>query len=339
MTAHADFRLEPFTTHGGRLDAARAAFPHVTDWIDLSTGVAPWPYAMAVTTAADERLPSPVDLASLEAAAAAVFGADPELTVAVPGSDLGLRLLGRIIGDRRVAVVRPGYSGHVAMWGPVEPTPIELAGIAAAVTSHDVVVLARPNNPDGAVADRSLLRKAAADLAHRSGHLIVDEAFADALPVSAVVDPAWPATIVLRSFGKFFGLAGLRLGFVVGPPAIVRELRRMLGDWPISGTAIAIGTAAYRDRSWQGGQRAGLADASRRLDGLLVGAGLTVTGGTALYRLISAPRRAINLFAHLAAVGILTRPFAGSDRDLRFGLPRDRQWQRLESALDEWSTR
>lgn len=306
--------IAPFAVHGGRIDMARAAFPNTAEWIDLSTGISPWAYPAAVDPAVLQRLPEPSALAALEAAAAAVFGSEPSKTVAVPGSDIALRLIGRLIEARFPAVIGPGYSGHMAIWGHARMT----RDIDAA--HHDAIVLARPNNPDGAVIDRDLLGSTARELAARNGWLIIDEAFADARAEPGIATENWPNTIVLRSFGKFFGLAGLRLGFVIGPPAFAAALRRLLGDWPVSGSAIAIGTAAYNDHGWQVAQRLRLADAAARLDALLAQAGLRVAGGTPCFRLVDTPDAA-GLFHRLACHAILTRPFADSPQRLRMGLP------------------
>src|SRR5689334_11098142 len=112
-----------FRKHGGKIEAARALFPYVrAPWIDLSTGISPWPYPFApLSPPAFTRLPCPESIAALEAAAAKSFGiADPAHVVAVPGSDLALRALGQVFAGRRVAVVRPGYSGHVLAWDGAE---------------------------------------------------------------------------------------------------------------------------------------------------------------------------------------------------------------------------
>ena len=267
--------------------------------------------------------------------AAASFGAAE--AVAVPGSDLALRLLGQLLGGR-VAVVGPGYSGHVAMWrSPVTVISVDALGEAAA--THDVLVLARPGNPDGTMIARDMLESAAATLAARGGYLIVDESFVDATPEASVAGSGWPGLIVLRSFGKFFGLAGLRLGFVIAPMEIAADLRRLLGDWPVSSPAIAVGTAAYADGDWQAAQRRRLAVASRRLDALLGDAGLVVAGGTNCFRLVATPERDA-LFDHLASAAILTRPFADQPLRLRFGLPgNEASWTRLTGALEHWRQR
>lgn len=329
-----------FARHGGRIDLARAAFPHIENWTDLSTGIAPWPYPVSLTAATAEQLPDPGDLAKLEAAAAVSFGVDPKRVVAVPGSDLAMRLLGLMLGRRsfvfRAAIVRPGYSGHAAMWGAYKPAACAFDDIGLMAAAHDVLVLARPNNPDGLVADPLLLEWAALTVAKRGGHVIVDEAFADADPANSLAGSDWPGLIVLRSFGKFFGLAGLRLGFVVAQQEIGTELRALIGDWPISGPALATGLAAYSDAEWQIAQRARLATASQRLVELLTRHGIAIVGCTAFFTLVSVRHRD-RLFVHLAQAGVLTRPFDYEPCWLRIGLPRDESdWARLDEALSGW---
>jgi cobalamin biosynthetic protein CobC len=333
--------IDDFFRHGGRIDIARAAFSQVARWTDLSTGIAPWPYPVGQGAGAVERLPDPADLTALEAAAAAFFGVDAARVVAVPGSDLALRLLGAMLSgplaSGAAAVVRPGYSGHLTMWGGHVATECSADALLALAKSHDALVLARPNNPDGMMADRTQLHAAASLLAERGGHLIVDEAFADADALDSLAGCDWPGLIVLRSFGKFFGLAGLRLGFVIARPQIGERLRALIGDWPISGPALAAGLAAYRDTVWHREQRARMNDASQRLAQKFCDHGIEIVGRTAFFVLIAAERRDA-LFEHLAQAGVLTRPFDYAPGWLRIGLPRDdSDWMRLGDALATWN--
>ncbi len=341
-----------FRQHGGKVEAARALFPEVrSTWIDLSTGISPWAYPHErIDGAAFTRLPDPELLAQLEQAAARSFGVeDASCLIAAPGSDLALRLLGTLFAGRRVAVVRPGYSGHVLAWGGAPVTLVSAEDLEVTSRSHDVLVLANPNNPDGRVVSRDRLLAIRAELASRQGTLIVDEAFADAQPEHSVCTSAGEGLagavpgahersacaglIVFRSFGKFFGLAGLRLGFIVASAGEQRRFRHALGDWPVSGPAAAIGTAAYNDLAWQAMQRQRLATTARRLDALLTRAGFTIAGGTVLFRLARCTD-ADAAFRHLASHGILTRPFTSDSTLLRIGLPADEpQWQRLSDAL------
>lgn len=331
MTAAAAL-IDPFRSHGGRIDLARRLFPFSDtpfDWIDLSTGVSPRPYRNAEVANDAQRLPSPEALAALEHAAADAFGVDdPHTVVAVAGSELGLRLIATVLAPRRVAVVGPGYGGHLTAWGDADITPV--AGLGQG--SGDVTVLANPNNPDGCRIDRARLYAVAAA---QPGWLVVDEAFADPDPADSLAPSALPNAVVLRSFGKFYGLPGLRLGFVIAPGAIATSLRRLLGEWPIATPVLRIATAAYLDLEWQAQQRRLLAAAAARLDQLLLAARFEVVGGTSLFRL-ARHVDADGQFHKLAAAGILTRPFAPGSGWLRFGLPHGAdQWHRLATALQE----
>ena len=353
MSRAAANAFDIFRLHGGKVEAARALFPQVeASWVDLSTGISPWSYPHdAIPSGAFARLPDPESLEELEAAAAASFGVSAvSHVIATPGSDLALRTLGRLfVGELapasaahlRIAVVRPGYSGHVSMWNGVHATAIAANELDARAREHDIVVLANPNNPDGLVVPRGLLLDAAAELSDRGGVLLVDEAFADVKPENslcgALEGDRARSLIVLRSFGKFFGLAGVRLGFVLMSRE-AREraaaLRHAIGDWPISGPAVALGTAAYRDLNWQRAQRQRLTAAATRLASLLTSAGLIIVGGTVLYRLARCPDADV-IFRRLAAHGVLTRPFASDETLLRIGLPAEElQWQRLQTALE-----
>lgn len=313
--------------HGGRLGAAARYFPEAPEpWIDLSTGISPWPYPFEIQpNDYFIRLPEPEALARLEAAAAAAFGAPDTLeVVAVPGSDLAIRLLPHLLGKQDIQYLAPLYSGHRAAWPEARPvTP-------GAMDEAEALILANPNNPDGRIIYPE-------DLRALPGQLIVDEAFADAMPGISLVPNRWGA-IVLRSFGKFYGMAGLRLGFVIADRPVASRMRALLGDWPVSAPAIAIATAAYEDEDWQAAQRQRLTLACHRLDVLLRSAGLDVGGGTFLFRHARSDE-ALALFQHLARAGILVRPFDDDPTALRFGLPGEElQWRRLEDALFNWST-
>jgi cobalamin biosynthesis protein CobC len=183
------------------------------------------------------------------------------------------------------------------------------------------LLLARPSNPQGLLWP----------LPASGVRLIVDEAFADAMPESSILPHC--NAIVLRSFGKFFGLAGVRLGFVIAPPEDLERLRHWLGGWPVSAAAIAIGTAAYRDTDWQTEMRDRLTQEARALDRVLARHGLSAEGECPLFCLVRTPGAAV-LFERLAAQGILTRPFDYASDWLRFGLPGSTDaLDRLDRAL------
>ena len=163
----------------------------------------------------------------------------------------------------------------------------------------------------------------------------MDEAFVDAQDDDASIVPLLAPdapVIVMRSFGKFFGLAGLRLGFAIGPAALIARWRASLGSWPVSAAAIAIGTAAYRDTEWIAATRLRLMDRAAALDAVLTRHGFTPTGACPLFRLVDCDAAA--LFDRLARQGILTRPFDYDPCWLRLGVPATAQdLDRLDRAL------
>lgn len=318
--------MSRWTWHGGGLAAARAHFGE-GDWLDLSTGINPhaWPGADAVPIDW-RRLPDEADLAALEQAAAAHFGLSPDHVCAVPGTEVGLRLVGEML-DGPACFLAPSYRTHAEMMPGARPVG------QVADADGATLVLANPNNPDGEVRPPADLL---ALLARRGeGWLAVDEAFADPLRgislASAVRDAC--KLVVFRSFGKFFGLAGVRLGFVLGPRSLLAQLRRRLGAWPISAAAIAIGTRAYADRAWIEAARGRLAAEAAALDAMLARLAYRATGACPLFRLIETDDAGA-LFERLARRAILTRPFTDHPRWLRLGLPgSEARLARLEAAL------
>ncbi len=320
--------------HGGALAAAAARHGiAVADWLDLSTGINPTPYPAAPIAATDlARLPDPSLLASLLSAARSAYEVAPAaLIAALPGSDLGLRLLPLLVPTARVAVLQPTYSGHAEAWSRAGHAVSAVASFEAAA-SADVVVLANPNNPDGRRLGPDRILAALADLPEH-GLLVVDEAFADLEPgLSLAPHLADERLVVLRSFGKFYGLAGLRLGFALGTGGVIQRLAGLIGDWPLSGPAITIGTGALDDTAWQTATRARLVLARGDLDDLLARHGLVVTGGTDLFRLVRS-NDALALHQALAERGIWTRIFAHLPGLIRFGLPPADGFDRLARAL------
>lgn len=322
-----------FSRHGGALDAARRTFSKVPEpWLDLSTGINPRPYPVEGLQPADwARLPDEGAVTALERAAALRYATPPWIeAVAAPGTQAIIQRLPALIGGTDVRVLGRTYGEFAQVYsaaGARVTTVPSLERLAGA----DVAILVNPNNPDGRlVAPADLL-----PLASRVGALVVDEAFADALPASASLVPQLPASriVVLRSFGKIHGLAGLRLGFAVAPQPFVGALRRALGPWAVSGPALAVGTRALKDRAWLAATKVRLGEDGARLGYLLRQAGAEPVGDTPLFRLVShvaAPA----LFVALARRGILVRPFSGEPRWLRFGLPGvEAEWQRLDHAL------
>jgi cobalamin biosynthetic protein CobC len=325
--------------HGGDLDAARRAFPAAPEpWIDLSTGINPYAYPFAMPGAeAWQRLPQASAERALCAAAAARYGADPEMVLAAPGSQMLIQLAPRLIEATDVAVVGPTYAEHAAAWSR-HGNRVRTISALADVGDARAVVLVNPDNPTGRALAQADLHAVARALAERRGLLIVDEAFADfSSPSVSIVPHLPPATLVLRSFGKAYGLAGLRLGFAVAPVDLIRRLRVELGPWAVAGPALAIGTAALADGAWLAATREKLVAAGRRLDALAAASGLRLQGGTELFRLVEHARAGETADA-LGRAGIHVRRFAEHPRWLRFGLPgSEAAWRRLQLALQPYS--
>lgn len=324
---------EAWREHGGRLDLAERRFPHAPrPWIDLSTGINPSSWSGVAPPADLRALPSPTALRGLEATAAAMFGIAPERVAALPGSEAGLRALAGLPLPGPYRYVAPSYGTHGAIWQGGRP--VAAHDLDAAADDGGTLLLANPNNPDGAILSPDRLLGLSERLRARGGWLVVDEAFADAaagISLGPHLGGAEPV-LVLRSFGKFFGLAGIRLGFLCGPSAALAMVRERFGAWPVSAQAIAVGTAAYHDRAWIADMRERLPARAAALDAVLRRHGLRPIGDCPLFRLVETPG-APALFERLAEAGILTRPFAGRPW-LRFGLPGDRSaLARLDRAL------
>jgi len=322
--------------HGGGLIAARLRFPGAPEpWIDLSTGINAVPYPISpLSPAAFHRLPEPEEVQHLEAVAAQAYGVvDPRMVVAAPGTQILISLLPRLLRLDRVAIVGPTYAEHAAAWAAAGSTVDSVTDISN-VGRAPGVVLCNPNNPDG----RCTRSRKLVQVAQRLAWLVVDEAFADLEEPDLSIAPALPSNAVaLRSFGKTYGLAGLRLGFAIAAPDVARMIRGALGPWAVSGAAIEIGVAALMDRKWLAATRARLQQDTARLDDLLTAAGMQVIGGTRLFCLAST--HDVHLtngktmwFERLGQAGILVRRFDAQPDWLRFGIPAN-GWDRLAAAL------
>jgi cobalamin biosynthesis protein CobC len=317
--------------HGGGLISARRRFPHAPEpWIDLSTGINPVAYALPPFPAdALTRLPEPEDAASLEAIAAAAYGvSDPAMVVAAPGTQSLIHLLPRLRPPGDVAVLGPTYAEHAAAWA-LGGSRVRMVG---QLEEADVAVVCNPNNPDGRVHEPAALLALAEQLARRGGLLVVDEAFADLEECSLAPFLPRPGLVVLRSFGKTYGLAGVRLGFALAGSGLARTIRDALGPWAVSGPALYAGRLALADTAWRAAAAARLDEDGRWLDAWLRGAGCSILGGTRLFRLADHPEAA-GLAERLAQAGILVRPFEAQPRWLRFGIPLRTSQARLAAVL------
>jgi cobalamin biosynthesis protein CobC len=316
--------------HGGNLDVARERFGgRPEDWIDLSTGVNRRPYPVGeLQSRYWTALPSRSDIGSLHDAARQAYGSTAAV-LATAGAQAAIQLLPRLAPPGRAAILAPTYNEYAAVLGAAGWS-VELTADLNGLAGADLAIVVNPNNPDGRHhAPVNLLA-----LLPRVGWLVVDESFADVVPGSSLAhEAARIGLIVLRSFGKFYGLAGLRLGFVLGHEADVRSLARLSGPWPVSGVAIEIGRRALRDEDWASETRLRLACEALRLDALAETTGWKLVGGTPLFRLYETGG-AQAAQVRLAEAKIWSRIFADHSGWLRLGLPgSETEWARLASAL------
>ncbi|USX15290.1 threonine-phosphate decarboxylase CobD [Oxalobacteraceae bacterium OTU3CAMAD1] len=321
--------------HGGNLRDAALRFGR-DDWLDLSTGINPrWYPAPQLPDNAWHRLPE----ADPELARAAETYYRAPLMLPVAGTQAAIQALPRLRKPSRVTVTAPSYAEHAHHWSDHGHTLTQTsyAELDAAVAVSDVVVIVNPNNPTGATVPATRLLDWAGQLAARGGWLVVDEAFGDTSEQNSVAAHSGrTGLIVLRSVGKFFGLAGIRLGFVAAHPDLLRGLADLLGPWTVSGPAQHIAIAALRDKQWQAGTREQLDASGERLRQLLAAHGIA-SNGTPLFQWWSEARPEA-FWQHMAERGIWVRLFKHAARGIRLGLPPDEAgWNRLQKALNEWT--
>lgn len=320
--------------HGGRLRRAVQQYGiPLAEWLDLSTGVSPWPWSLPnIPTNAWMRLPEDSD--GLEAAACRYYGAEQLLPL--PGSQAAIQLLPKLRRPGKVGVVSPCYAEHAEAWRSAGHSLREVSDqeVSQHLEHFDVLVVVNPNNPTGRRIEPGVLLEWHAQLQKRGGWLVVDEAFMDCTPEQSLVASCAnrPGLVVLRSFGKFFGLAGARLGFAFAEPRLLASLTQLIGPWAVNGPTRWVAQAVLGDFHEHVERRRDLAEASRRLAGLLGEQGFAPQGGTSLFQwTVSMQSRALR--DHLARQGILVRLF-DSPASLRFGLPSDEDgWRRLEHGL------
>ena len=315
--------------HGGNLGWAKALYGG-GDWIDLSTGINRVPYPVpSLSAEAFTALPGrdAMDLL-LECAGLAYGSSGPILALA--GAQAAIQLVPHLRPKGLARIVSPTYNEHAATlracgWQVEEvPTLEALAGAA-------IGIVVNPNNPDG----RHWRKVELSGLIGRVGLLVVDESFADPAPQDSLAgDAGREGLLVLRSFGKFYGLAGLRLGFALGWRADVDQMAVRSGPWPVSGPAIEVACKALGDRDWAARTTLRLTEEAARLDAICMKFGWQALGGTPLFRLYNTPD-ATAAQERLARQQIWSRIFPYSPTWIRLGLPGGTpEWNRVAAALD-----
>ncbi|WP_342731874.1 threonine-phosphate decarboxylase CobD [Bradyrhizobium sp. B117] len=316
--------------HGGNLDLAQQRFGgRAEDWIDLSTGINRLPYPVGeVSARAWSALPSRAEIETLHQAARHAYHTSAPL-VAMGGAQAAIQLLPQLAVPGRACILTPTYNEYAGVLSAAGWNVQEVAQLDA-LAGADLTIVVNPNNPDG----RSFAPEDLLALLPRVGRLIVDESFVDAVPhLSLAPEADRSGLLILRSFGKFYGLAGLRLGFAIGNAADIGKLAAASGPWPVSGAAIAIGSRALRDDAWAEATSARLVRDCVRLDEMARGQGWTLVGGAPLFRLYETPD-ALAAQEKLARSHVWSRVFAKEPTWLRLGLPgSEAEWMRLAEIL------
>lgn len=310
--------------HGGRLDEAIARYGgKAARWLDLSTGINAKPYPLPkFEPAIWQRLPSRPELAQLLDVARKYYGAAAgSPCAAAAGIQTHIQILPFLFKPQSVAIVGFTYQEHGVCWQRAGHEVLVADGLESAESSARIVIVVNPNNPDGQQYDPEELAVLARRLGAKGGLLVVDESYCDVqVELTTLAHAGQPGLLVLRSFGKFFGLAGVRLGFAFGAEILIEKIIDHLGPWPVAGPALVIGSKALADRAWIRRSRKRLARDRPALVELLETAGLSIVGGCDLFVLARHPRAA-RLYEYLASQQILVRRFPGRDDWLRFGVP------------------
>ncbi|MCH9675891.1 MAG: threonine-phosphate decarboxylase CobD [Gammaproteobacteria bacterium] len=318
--------------HGGNLSWAcetHGGLP--SDWLDISTGINPYSYAVPTfDPQLYQLLPQAHAEQRLVRAARIAYACPIEADVALAnGTQALIQWLPQLRARCRVAIVGFTYSEHAAAWARAGHSMDAPSSIGDVESDIDVVVLTNPNNPDGHRVTRDALLELHAKLHERGGWLVVDEAFADCDESESMAAYSHlPGLIVLRSFGKFYGLAGVRLGVALCESELVVRLRAAMGPWTVSGPALAIGAAALEDRVWRETMRDQLAATSKSLVETLNSAGWDVLGSTGLF-VLARHQQAQAYWNRMVQERILVRRFVEQPQWLRFGLAKEEGMQRL----------
>ncbi len=347
-------------THGGDLDLAARTFGIPREqWLDLSTGIAPWGWTVDAVPA-EVWLRLPAVECPLREPSGRYYGCDPEAVLAIPGSQFAIQTLPTLLPPGRVALPALGYFEHRKAWQAAghrlldyDDNSLEQLEAKIRAGQLEAVVVINPNNPTATIIDKARLLRWSQLLARRGGHLIVDEAFMDSDGTQSLAPECpRPGLVVLRSLGKFFGLAGLRLGFVLAESGLQEQLQARLGPWAVGGPAQYVGAKALRDGVWQKRQRQRVrqtrSDQWQMLTETLAGGSDAIPcrlGLGPLFMSVFLPNTmARSLAERLAAQGIWVRRFVFTERQqgqlrqmgcLRFGLVKDGdQLQRLRIGIN-----
>lgn len=319
--------------HGGRLNRAVKKFNiPIENWIDLSTGINPnhWPIPN-IPDKCFTRLPEDDD--GLVEAARKYYQADNLLPVA--GSQSVIQLLPLLREKSKVAVPDIGYAEHAHQWQTAGHEIIfyKTSNLDNIVNDVDVLIIINPNNPTGEIVTQKQLLAWHKILQSKQGWLIVDEAFADAEEIPSIVNMSHQSgLIVLRSIGKFFGMAGVRSGFVFAEKNLLKEINEKLGPWVLTGVSRYVTTMALLDNEWILNSKQALNQTSDSMHDLILGCSGVTPSGTKLFKTI-VHVQAEEIFELFAMQGVLVR-LLDNKKGIRFGMPGDGDWEKVQQVFE-----
>ncbi len=321
--------------HGGQLNHVKQQFPDVhQDWLDLSTGISPFAYPIPeIPKFVWQSLPQ-VSESLLQKAKHYYQCSD---ILAAHGSQSIIQILPKLWLKRfgtptSVFLPKVGYKEHQKAWSenqfPIELYDNELDSTEFSAPS--IVVCINPNNPTGFLHSRQHLLRLLSQLQHNSGWLIVDEAFMDVIEedASLMKHANHSNLFVLRSMGKFFGLAGIRVGFVSSCEKNLNDLSQLLGPWSVNGPALFVAEQALQNRQWQQEQQQRLKQSAQSLESWLKTKFRLPVTGTSLFKTLHL-ENATQLWTSLCHKGIYVR-LCDEKNALRFGIPTLEQLQHLK---------
>lgn len=329
--------------HGGNIDFAKQLFPQVTfPWLDLSTGINPFSYPIPlVNDHLYKHLPIQTHEERLREIAAHYYGCLSKDYVAIaPGTQILITLMPYLLSGKEVCILCPTYSEYLLSWQQAGIKVQKVFNLDTfmefAHKPQSIGIICNPNNPDGRLLSKEQLNIIIRKWGAVGNYLIIDEAYMDFIDQGMASYIADTNLIILRSFGKSYGLAGLRLGFLLAQPKIIQKIQCMLGNWVVSGPALQIASQALQDKQWFIKTKRQLEQQQSRLGQIVRSVSLFTVGKTLLFRLVEY-QKAQDLWKYLALRGIWVRSFDYNSMWLRFGLPHEEQgWQRLEQALTSY---
>ncbi|MGR6872271.1 threonine-phosphate decarboxylase CobD [Pseudomonas sp. HK3] len=333
--------------HGGQLETYAKHYDIANNqWLDLSTGINPKGYPQPkIPDSVFRDLPNEDD--GLQQAACKYYGSDDVLMV--PGSSWAIQCLPTVLQQydaqiTKVLLPTIGYSEHERAWraSNVEVVFYHYAPTNAQLQDCDVCVLINPNNPSSHLLSSEVVSDMAHQLNTHSGWLMVDEAFIDTQPQNSVIQNQLDNVIVLRSLGKFFGLAGLRVGAIIANDNLLKKCSELLPPWALNNPARFIAKQALQDNEWINQTTLTLMQQSNNLASLCentflvkIKSALKIVKTDFFVTLIfDAKHDAFKCHHTLCEQGIYTR-LLDNKSGIRIGLPNntDENWQRLEHAF------